>query len=149
MLDRYLGAVSRYSIRRSCFRLSILAAILPLLSGCLLISGPIQMSDSTDDGGNVYVEFVSADGSDTRVVQTNFVAHPLEVLASARTESGQLRVEILDGQNSVVLAIDAQPNEQWRQGRVTTDVEGNFRYRIRAKGAQRGALQILYQPAGD
>lgn len=145
MLDRLFCAI--YPSQHFCLRLLILAVLLPLLSGCLLISGAIQTSDNTSDGGNVYIDFVSADGTDTQIVQTNFPARPLEVLVSARTEHGQLRVEILDEQDSVVLTLDAQPSEQWRQGMVTTDVDGTFRYRIRATGAQRGAFQILYQPA--
>ncbi len=147
MPDGRLRAVYLGSIRRFCLELLILVTILPSLSGCLLISGAVQTSDSTSDGGNVYVDFVSADGTDTRAVQTNFPAQALEVLVAARTEHGQLRIEILDEQNSVVLALDAQSMEEWRQGIVTTDVEGIFRYRIRATGAQRGTFQILYQPA--
>lgn len=133
-------------VARGNLKLCILVMLLPLLSGCLLVSGQTQTGDSTDDGGNVYVDFVSAEGTETRTVQTNFVARSLEVLVSARTEQGQLRVEILDANDSVALVLDAQPSEQWRQGIVTTDDAGSFRYRIRASGAQRGAFQILYQP---
>jgi hypothetical protein len=118
------------------------------LSGCLLISGPVQSTDSTPDGGNVYVGFVSAEGSETRTVDTNFPAQELEITVFAQNQRGQMRVEILDEQNSVVVAVEGQADEQARVGKVQTNGEGEFRFRIRATGAQRGAFQILYQPTG-
>ncbi len=131
---------------RCRYVLSFCAAVL-LLSGCLLISGPVESSDSTADGGNVYVGFVSADGNDTRTVTTNFPDQTLEVTVFAQNQRGQMRVEILDVQNSVSLALEGQVEEQARAGTVRTNTAGEFRYRIRATGAQRGAFQILYQPA--
>lgn len=118
------------------------------LTGCLLISGPTQSSDSTPDGGNVYVGFVSAEGSQTSVVKTNFVSQELEVYVLARNEKGQMRVEVLDEQGATVFAIEGQAEENGKRGLVRTNAAGEFRYRIRATGAQRGAFQILYQPTG-
>lgn len=146
MPERDQRGASWHTLARGSRKLCLLLVLLPLLSGCLLVSGQTLTGDSTADGGNVYVDFVSAEGTDTHEVQTNFVERQLEVLVSARTERGQLRVEILDANDSVALVLDAQPSEQWRQGIVTTDGEGNFRYRVRATGAQRGTFQILYQP---
>lgn len=117
-----------------------------LLSGCLLMSGPTQSADSTADGGNVYVSFVSAEGSDVRAVPTQFPDRELEVIVFAQNERGQLRIEILDPQGSVVLAMDGRPEEQTRAGRVRTDAAGVFRYRVQASGAQNGSFSILYQP---
>lgn len=120
-----------------------------LLSGCLLISGPVQSTDNTPDGGNVYVGFVSAEGSETRTVDTNFPDQEIEVTVFAQNQRGQMRVEILDEQNSVVVSVEGQADEQARVGKVQTNAEGEFRFRIRATGAQRGAFQILYQPTGS
>lgn len=119
-----------------------------LLTGCFLASGQRSSSDSTPDGGNVYEAFVSADGTQTRSVPTTFNAQPLRVTVSARTDRGQLRIEILDPEDSVVMALDAQPDEQFRDTVVATNDAGEFRYRIRATGAQNGEFLILYQPGG-
>jgi hypothetical protein len=119
-----------------------------LFSGCMLVSGPIQSADSTPDGGNVYVSFVSADGSETRAVATNFPDQTLDVIVYAQNERGQMRIEILDPQGSVAVAVEGQAEEQTRPGRVQTNAAGEFQYRIRATGAQRGSFSILYQPAG-
>jgi hypothetical protein len=116
------------------------------LTGCFLISGPVQSTDNTPDGGNVYVGFVSAEGNDTRTVTTNFPNQTLEVTVFAQNQRGQMRVEILDAQNSVSVVVDGQAEEQARVGTVQTNEAGEFRYRVRATGAQRGAFQILYQP---
>jgi hypothetical protein len=118
------------------------------LSGCMLIAGEDQSGDNTLDGGNVYVSFVSAEGVETRSVPTAFPNQPLDVTLFARTESGQLRLELLDPQDSVVVALDAQPSERTNQATVTTNEAGEFRYRIRATGAQNGEFTILYQPSG-
>ncbi len=137
--------------RRRAPVLNILAACVAgclvfFLSGCFLISGAVESTDSTPDGGNVYVGFVSAEGNDTRTVTTNFPNQTLEVTVFAQNQNGQMRVEILDTQNSVSLVVDGQAEEQARVGTVQTNAAGEFRYRVRATGAQRGAFQILYQP---
>lgn len=113
----------------------------------MLMAGPIQSADSTPDGGNVYVAFVSAEGTETRVVPTNFPDQTLDVIVYAQNERGQMRIEILDPQGSVAVAVEGQAEEQIRPGRVRTDPNGAFRYRVRATGAQQGSFSILYQPA--
>jgi hypothetical protein len=134
-------------VRRST-RLLLTLALVPLLSGCFLIAGAQQSSDSTPDGGNISVSFVSADGTEIRSVPTGFMAQPLDVTVSARTNTGQFRIEILGPQDDAVLVLDAQPGEQYKRDTVMTDASGAFRYRIRATGAQNGEFQILYQPGG-
>jgi hypothetical protein len=116
------------------------------LSGCFLISGPVESADGTADGGNVFVGFVSAEGSQTRTVQTNFPSQTLEVIVTAQNRTGQMRVEILDPQNSLVFGVESQARDQTGIGRVQTDATGAFRYRITATGAKNGTFQILYQP---
>lgn len=120
--------------------------LLFFLTGCFLISGQVASTDNTPDGGNVYVGYVSAEGVETRTVTTNFPNQALEVTVFAQNQRGQMRVEILDAQNSVSMVVDGQAEEQARVGRVQTNEAGEFRYRVRAIGAQRGAFQILYQP---
>jgi hypothetical protein len=118
------------------------------LSGCFLISGPTRSADSTAEGGNVYVSFVSAEGTQTETVQTNFVNSELDVTVFAQNQRGQLRVDVLDAQDSVVLTVQGQAQGQGQNGTIRTDAQGQFRYRLRATGAQGGSIEILYQPTG-
>lgn len=117
------------------------------LTGCFLISGATQSADNTAEGGNVYVSFVSAEGVDTRTVKTNFPSQPVDVTVLARNEKGQMRIEIMDSQGSVAFSVEGTSQENGRRGNVQTNAAGEFTYRVRATGAQRGAFQILYQPA--
>lgn len=136
------------TLRRLVFVLCALFSVLSL-SGCFLISGANQSADSTGEGGNVYVSFVSAEGNDTRVVQTNFPAQTLDLTVFVRNERGQIRIEVLDDRGSVALSVEGTAQEQVRPGQVRTNAAGEFRYRVRATGAQRGEFQILYQPTGS
>ena len=129
-------------------RAVFLLALIPLLAGCLLIAGGQQSADRAEDGGNVSVQFVSAEGTEVRQVKAADAAATLKVTVFARVERGQLRIEVLDPQNSIVKVIDAQPSEQIDTANVATNEAGEFRYRIRATGAQNGQFQILYQPIG-
>lgn len=133
---------------RCAKHLFLILLVMPLLSGCLLIAGEQASNDNTADGGNVYVTLVSADGNEVRRVPTRFRNRALTVFVSARNEQGQLRIEVLNPDNSAVLVVDAQPSDQTKPGVVTTNAAGEFRYRIRATGAQNGEFQILYQPGG-
>lgn len=118
-----------------------------LLSACLLISGPTESADSTADGGNVYVGFVSAEGSETRVVATNFASQTIEVTVLALAASGQMRVDVLDQDGASAVIVEATAEERVSTGAVRTNQQGEFRYRIQAAGAKNGTLQILYEPA--
>lgn len=119
-----------------------------LLSGCFLVSGATRSADQTADGGNVFVSFVSAEGTETQVVTTSFPSQQLEVTVFAQNRRGQIRIEVLDPQGSVVLSVEGTAQERVAQALVQTDSQGVFRYRVRATGAQRGSFTILYQPAG-
>jgi hypothetical protein len=124
-----------------------LVCLTPLLAGCLLISGGLASTDRADDAGNVSLQFVSADGTETRQVLAADDATDLLVTVFARVERGQLRIEVLDPQGSVVVVVEGTPNEAVARGVVPTDTGGNLSYRIRASGAQRGSFQLLFQPA--
>jgi hypothetical protein len=119
---------------------------MPLLAGCLLLSGAQQSADRAEDAGNVSVQFVSAEGTEVREVTVADAATNLLVTVFARSEQGQLRIEILDPQGSATLVIEGTPEEQVARATVATDDNGVLRYRIKATGARRGGFQILYQP---
>lgn len=130
--------------------LIVLLVVAQCLSGCLLMSGAQQSSDrSPDGGGNVSVQFVSAEGTELRQVAATTVQAQLLVTVFARAERGQLRIEVLDPNGSAVLVVEGTPDEQVSRATVPTDAQGNLHFRIRATGAQRGAFQLLYQPAGS
>ena len=133
---------------RRARRVLLVLLALPLLSGCLLISGAQQSSDRAEDAGNVNVQFVSADGSEVREVVAADGATSLLVTVFARVDRGQLRIEVLDPDGSAVVIVEGTADEQVARGSVPTDAEGRLRFRIKATGAHRGGFQILYQPAG-
>jgi hypothetical protein len=128
-------------------RLVLALCCVPFLAGCLLVSGAQQSSDRADDAGNVSLHFVSAEGTEEREVTAADGATTLVVTVFARTEQGQLRIEVLDPQGSATLVIEGTPEEQVARATIDTDANGVFRYRVRATGARQGSFQILYQPA--
>ena len=140
----------RQAARRLAYGLRWLSllVIIHLLTGCLLIAGDQQSADRAEDAGNVSVRFVSAEGTEVRQVLAADAASSLDVTVFAQVERGQLRIEVLDPQDSVVFVVEGTPEEQVGRGTVPTDAAGNLRFRIRATGAQRGGFQLLYQPAG-
>ncbi len=126
----------------------LLLLCLPWLTGCLLMSGPRETSDRVAEGGNVKVEFVSADGSEVRTIQGADGPATLAVTVFAQAEHGQLRIEVLDPQGSQTLVLEGIPSQAVGQATVQTDAQGRFRYRVIATGAQRGGYEILFQPGG-
>src|SRR5947209_20092022 len=97
-IPRVLPSMRQY--RRIVERVLYLGALLPLLSGCLLMSGPRESSDRATDGGNVKVDFVSAEGTETRSVQAANGPAKLALIVSAQAERGQLRIEVLNPQGT-------------------------------------------------
>lgn len=136
-------------MRSRARRVLQLLMTLPLLTGCLLMSGAQQSTDRAEDAGNVSVQFVSADGTEERQVLAADGATSLLVTVFARVDRGQLRIEVLDPNNSAVIILEGTAEEQVARGTVPTDATGNLRFRIKATGAYRGGFQILYQPASS
>lgn len=132
-------------LRQAGGHVLLLALLMPLLSGCLLMSGARESQDRAEEGGNVRGEYVSAEGTETRAVQAADGPTNLSVTVFAQNERGQLRIEVLDPQGAQVLVLEGTPEQRVAQAVVPTDAQGVFRYRIRATGAQRGAFEILYQ----
>ena len=128
-------------------RAVFLLALIPLLAGCLLIAGGQQSADRAEDGGNVSVHFVSAEGTEVRQVKAADAAATLKVTVFARVERGPLRIEVLDPQGSGQIILEGTPEQPVARGTVQTDADGVLRFRIKATGAQRGGFQLLYQPA--
>jgi hypothetical protein len=64
-----------------------------------------------------------------------------------RVQQGELRVEMLSPTGAVALSIQGRPDEPvTKLGKVPTDNQGNLHYRIVARGARNGSIEVLYQP---
>jgi hypothetical protein len=128
--------------------LIILPLFALLLNGCLLMSGGVTSTDTQAAAGNLSASFVSAEGQDERTLDVGEQAQ-LSVITIVSVAQGQLRVDILDPNGSVVLSVQGRPNEQvTRSGTVQTDANGELHYRVVAQGARNGSYQVLYQKTG-
>jgi hypothetical protein len=129
-------------LTRICF--TLLCAL--LLSGCMLMSGGRTSSDTLPDGGNVSASFVGADGRQEQTVATGSPRSAFNTIVIVEAERGELQVELLNADGSVAFAVKGRPDEAvTRSGSVTTNNDGQLRYRITATGARNGSYQLLYQ----
>ncbi|MCU0491462.1 MAG: hypothetical protein MUD01_07740 [Chloroflexaceae bacterium] len=116
------------------------------LTGCLLASGERTTTDIQDGNGNVSSSFVSAEGRSDRSVKVTEGEATLQVIGFVSVESGDLTLELLEPNGAVVFAVASQPgNQVTRSGQVTTDAQGQVRYRVVAQGARNGNYQLLFQ----
>ena len=124
--------------------LALLCAL--LLSGCMLMSGGRTSADTLPDGGNVSASFVGADGRQEQAVDTGAARTAFSTIVIVQAQRGELQVELLNADGSVAFAVKGRPDEAvTRSGSVTTDENGQLRYRITATGARNGSFQLLYQ----
>ena len=130
------------------FKVLLVLLVAFVLSSCMLASGEVTSADTPAAGGNVSVSFVSAEGADTRSLNTGR-AGTLNVITIVSADQGSLTVELLDPSNSVIYAVTSRPGEPvTKSGSVATDSSGQVRYRVSATGARNGNYQILYQRTG-
>jgi hypothetical protein len=128
-------------------RICLILGLVVSLSGCLLASGEALMIDLQGGAGNLSAEFVSAEGLEERFLQATEGASELQVIVIASVETGDLGIDLLQPNGSVVFSVVARPGTQvTRSGIVPTDSQGRLRYRLNAFGARGGAYQILFQP---
>jgi hypothetical protein len=128
-------------------RLALLWVLLSALTGCLLISGEQTTLDLADGGGNLLTTFVSAEGSEERVVETGRPDAELQVIAVVEVASGDLQLSLLQPDGAVAFAVGARPATQvTRSAGVRTDAEGRLRFRVQAQGARDGQYQLFVQP---
>ncbi|HEX5689773.1 MAG TPA: hypothetical protein VFX76_07220 [Roseiflexaceae bacterium] len=128
--------------------MALLAAAALFLSSCLMLSGEQESADAQPTGGNFSTTFVSAEGGQERTIATNAGPTTMNVITTVRVQQGELRVEMLSPTGAVELSIQGRPDEPvTKLGKVPTDNEGNLHYRIVARGARNGSVEVLYQPA--
>lgn len=133
---------------QSGLNLPLLACLLLpwLLSGCLLVSGERSSVDNQEFSGNLSSDFVSAEGSTVRDLRVAESPVDVQVIVIVAVESGDLQIDVLDAEGSVVFSVAGEPAQQvTRSSVVRADERGNIRYRVVAQGARNGSYQILYQ----
>ncbi|NJN17714.1 MAG: hypothetical protein HC822_16285 [Oscillochloris sp.] len=121
--------------------------VVPLLAGCMLVSGERTTIDLQDGVGNISTVFVGAEGQEVRLAPVTAGPAEVQVIAILGVESGDLQIELLQPDGGVVFAVAARPDVQvTRSGAVRTNEQGEVRYRITARSARNGNFQLLFQP---
>jgi hypothetical protein len=133
-------------VRRSIYVILALLSLLSL-SGCLLTSGGETVSDLRPDGGNISVQFVSADGEELRTLPTSNASSEVSVTVFVSAETGELRIDILNPDGAVAFSTQSRPGQGiTRTGRAQTNANGELQYRIVARNARKGNYEVFYQP---
>ena len=119
-----------------------------LLAGCYLASGERVTSEdaSTEEGGQISGEFVHADGTTQREITVGQPAIPVQIEASASVEWGELTLEFLSPDGSPALLVEARYGRAAEGiGSLTTDDNGQVRYRVVTREARGGTYLIQYR----
>ena len=128
-------------------RVLLLILVALALSGCMLISGETTTIDLVAGGGNLSTTFVSAEGEAERVLELGQPALELQVIAMVEVASGDLELALLQPDSAVAFVVASRPDTQvTRSGWVRADAAGRLRYRVSARGARDGALQLFVAP---
>lgn len=134
-------------LARTTWRAALAIWLALSLSGCIVISGAQNSTDARPAGGNTSMTFVSAEGSEVYTLETGASKAAMNVIVLMTVQEGDLRLEVLDEQGSVVMAVSSRPGQPvTRSGTISTDERGDLRYRVVARGARNGSFQVLYQP---
>lgn len=127
-------------------RPTLVVAMALFLTGCLLISGETATFDVGADGGNLSSVFVSAEGSEERIIELGRPDIEALVIVIVEVASGDLEITPLQPDGSAAFVAASRPAMRvTRSGVVRTDAQGRIRYRISARGARDGAFQIFVQ----
>lgn len=126
----------------------LLLALLALaLAGCMLISGETTTVDLVAGSGNLSTTFVSAEGETERALELGQPELELQVIAMVAVASGDLELALLQPDGAVAFVVASRPDTQvTRSGRVRADAAGRLRYRVSARGARDGAVQLFVAP---
>jgi hypothetical protein len=119
------------------------------LTGCMLASGELRSLDAVSEAGNTSVSFLSAEGSEVGAINIGVASTTYEVITIVSVEQGELMVEIFDGSGVPAYSVQGRPDQQiTRSGQLSTNAEGELRFRVTARGARNGEYQILYRRIG-
>jgi hypothetical protein len=119
------------------------------LTGCMLASGELRSLDAASAAGNTSVSFLSAEGSEVGAITIGVASTTYEVITIVSVEQGELLVEIFDGSGVPAYSVQGRPDQQiTRSGQLSTNADGDLRFRVTARGARNGEYQILYRRIG-
>jgi hypothetical protein len=111
----------------------------------MLVAGREQTLRVDEQRGELRVGFVSAEGSDERLLEAG-APGTLDVLASARVERGDLRLEVLRPDGTLALRVVANADGSLvGTGMVSTDEQGRLRYRVYARNARDGSYGLTFE----
>lgn len=118
-----------------------------LLAGCLLISGEQTTVSLQGSAANILTTFVSAEGSDEYRVPALPANTEAQAIVIVAVESGDVQIDLIQPDGSVSFVLASRPGAQvTRSGSIRSDAEGQIRYRITARGARNGEIQIFLLP---
>lgn len=132
-------------------RLLIACIVLgPGLAGCLLVAARTEEGTQTPSRGAQRVTFFSSDTngeSVEQVLELSTTAVRIQVTFMAKVESGELRIEVLNGETGeVAFTVEGTKQGSTGVGIVRTTDVGDLRYRLRTTNARNGEYSISYVP---
>ncbi|MFN3373004.1 MAG: hypothetical protein ACK44M_05480 [Chloroflexus sp.] len=118
-----------------------------LLAGCLLISGEQTTVSLQGSAANILTTFVSAEGSDEYRVPALPANTEAQAIVMLAVESGDVQIDLIQPDGAVSFVIASRPGAQvTRSGPIRSDDQGQIRYRITARNARNGEIQIFLLP---
>lgn len=118
-----------------------------LLAGCLLISGEQTTISQQAGAANILTTFVSAEGSDEYQIPALPANTEVQAIVMVAVESGDLEIALIQPDGSVSFVLAARPGSQvTRSGPLRSDEQGHIRYRITARNARNGEIQMFLLP---
>lgn len=118
-----------------------------LLAGCLLISGEQTTISQQVGAANILTTFVSAEGSDEYRIPALPANTEVQAIVMVAVESGDLEIALIQPDGSVSFVLAARPGSQvTRSGPLRSDEQGQIRYRITARNARNGEIQMFLLP---
>ena len=132
-------------------RLFIFCVVLgPWLAGCVLMSDRAEQRTITPTNGNQRISFYSSDSNceaAEQVLEIDTTAARVDVTFSARVEVGELRIEVLNGDDgNVAFTLEGTKDGASASGIVRTNDVGDLRYRLFTRNARNGEYSIRYIP---
>jgi len=133
-------------------RLLIATVVLgPFLAGCLLITARTEEATQTaPNDGSHKVTFYSSDTNGAALEQSldlDTTALRVQVTFNARVESGELHIEVLNGETgAVAFTVEGTKEGSSGTGIVRTNDVGDLRFRLRTTNARNGEYSISYVP---
>lgn len=118
-----------------------------LLAGCLLISGEQTTVSLQGSAANILTTFVSAEGSDEYRVPALPANTEAQAIVMLAVESGDVQIDLIQPDGAVSFVLASRPGAQvTRSGPIRSDDQGQIRYRITARNARNGEIQIFLLP---